>query len=104
VDRRLLLCGLAVGAVAVTLALSFRHESLQRSDSAPAAAQPLKAISVPTGAAVPAAAPIQPLPAIAASPELEQAAAKSEPNSAADVDAPANDERNRGTERSGRAR
>jgi hypothetical protein len=99
VDRRLLLCGLAAGAVAVALAISFWHEGIERSDtvsSTRAVAQPPRTMAVSTGTAAPAAAAMNPLPAIAPSPEPEQAAAQSEP-----ID---NGERNRGTERSGRAR
>jgi hypothetical protein len=68
VARRILLCGLVVGAFVLTLAFSSRHDDLWRSDAAPtrAAAQPREAMATPTGEAAPAAAAaMNPPPAIA---------------------------------------
>ena len=84
-ERRILLCGLVVGAFVLTLAFSSRHADLWRSEAVPstrAAAQPHEAIATPTGeAARAAAAAINPPPAIAP-PEPPQ----SEPYSTPDVD------------------
>jgi hypothetical protein len=84
VDRRILLCVLAVGAFVLTLAFSSRHGGLWRSDAAPstrAAVQPHDAVVTPTGEAAPAAAATNPPPVIAP-PEPAQ----SEPYSTPDVD------------------
>jgi hypothetical protein len=85
VERRILLCGLAVGAFFVlTFAFSSWHEGLWRSDAAPstrAVAQPREAMARTTDEAAPAAAAMNPSPAIAP-PEPVQ----SEPYSTPDVD------------------
>src|ERR1700678_3805166 len=52
VERRILLCGLMVGAFVLTLAFSLRHDDLWRSDAAPstrAAARRHEALATPTG-------------------------------------------------------
>jgi hypothetical protein len=79
VARRILFCALAVGAIALTLAL-FPRQDLRRSDAAPSspvAAQPHVAMATPTREAppvpaAPAAAAMNPPPAIAPPPEPEQ--------------------------------
>ena len=101
--RRILICALAVGAIALTLALSSGHDDLRRSDAAPSArvvaqAQPPEVIARPTGEAAPAVAALSPPPAVSPTPEPEQTEPQSEPNSTPDAD------RDRGTERSARAR
>ena len=87
--KRILIFALAVGAIALTLALSSRHDDLRRSDAAPSARVVLN-----------------PPPAVSPTPEPEQTEpqseprsdTQSEPNSTPDAD------RGRGTERSARAR
>jgi hypothetical protein len=84
VERRILLCGLVVGAFVLTFAFFSRHEGLWGSDAAPsarAAAQPREAVARSTGEAAPAAAAMNPPPVIAP-PEPVQ----SEPYSTPDVD------------------
>jgi len=114
VERRILLCALAVGALALTLALSSRHNQ-QRSDVAPsarAALQPHDAMASATGAAVPVAAapPAAAMnPPTAIAPPAEQSEPQSEPNSAPVGNADSEEEktlaqRDRGTERSARSR
>jgi hypothetical protein len=85
VERRILLCGLVVGAFVLTLALSSRHDDLWRFDAAPstgAPAQPHELRARPTREAAPAAASaMNSAPAIAIpEPVL------SEPSSTPDVD------------------
>lgn len=82
VERRTLLWGLPVGAFVLTFAFSFRHD--WRSDAAPstrAAARPPEATGARTGEAAPAAAAMNPPPAIAPAEPVQ-----SEPYSTHDVD------------------
>jgi hypothetical protein len=68
VERRILLCGLAVAAFALTFALSSRYFGLWRSGAAPAtsaAVQPPEAVATPSGEATPTAAAMNPPPLIA---------------------------------------
>jgi len=83
VERRILLCGLVVGAFVLTFAFSSRHDDLWRSDAAPstrAAAEVHEALAPPTGEAAPAAA-MKPPRAIAPTEPVQ-----SEPSSTPDVD------------------
>jgi hypothetical protein len=102
VDRRILLCGLLVGAFVLTLALYLRRDGLRRPAAAPstrAAAQPHEAMATPTGEAAPAAA-MNPPPAVAP-PEPVQ----SDPYSTPDVEDGARlARRDRGAERGSRSR
>jgi hypothetical protein len=114
VKKRILICALAVGAFALTLALSSRHDDLRRSDAATstrvaAQAQPPDVMATPTGEVAPAAAAMNPPPAISPPPEPEQSEPPSEPNSTPDVDDGQKEhgtlaQRDRGTERSARSR
>ena len=114
VVRQILICALAVGVVALPLALTSRNDGLWRSDTDPsrhAAAQPqqapapAKATALTREAAPPAVATIPP-PATAppAGPEQES---QSEPDSAADDGEGESGkmiaQRDRGTERSARS-
>jgi hypothetical protein len=69
VKSRILLCGVAVGAFVLTLAFSSRRDGLWRSDAAPstppATAQSYETMATSTGEAAPAAAAMNPPPAIA---------------------------------------
>jgi hypothetical protein len=113
VNRRILLCALAVGAFALILALTSPHHD-PHTDAAPsthAVAETPEPMTTPTGEVAPAAAPAVAMnPAIAPPPEEEQSEPQSQPNSAADVDHGETEngkmleQRDRGTERSGRAR
>jgi hypothetical protein len=97
VQRPILLCGLAVGAFVLTFAFSSRHDGSRRFDAAPstpAAAQPPGAVTTPTDMVAPAAAALNPNPAIAP-PVPEQ----SEP-----YEAPPRRDRDRTGERGSRSR
>jgi type IV secretory pathway VirB10-like protein len=99
VDKRILIGALAVGAFALTLALSSRQADQRRSDAAPpirvaVQAQPHEVIATATREAAPTVAAMNSAPAMAPPPEPEQ----SEPLPTADSD------RDRGADRSARAR
>jgi hypothetical protein len=89
-ERRILfLCGLAVGAFVLTFALSSRYFGLWSSDAAPstrATAQPAEAVAKATGeiSPAPAAAAMNPPPAIAPSEPSRPEPVQSEPYSAPD--------------------
>ena len=118
VVRQILICALAVGVVALPLALTSRNDGLWRSDTAPStrtAAQPqqapapapaaAKATALTREAAPPAVATIPP-PATAP-PAVPEQESQSEPDSAAD-DGEGDSgkmiaQRDRGTERSARS-
>jgi hypothetical protein len=111
-NRRLLFCGVAVGAFILTLALSFWHDGLRRNDAAPAtrAVPPPPPLPAPpdapaaggaqaAGSASPAAA-MNP-PSVTPAPEPVQREPQSEPDSSSDADNGAMlARRERGTERS----
>jgi len=110
VERRILIAALAVGAFALTLALS-RHDDLRRSDAAPSArvaaqARPDEVIATPTGEPAPPVAAMNPPPAMAPAPESEQSEPQSEPRSElpSESNSTPDADRGRGTERSARAR
>jgi hypothetical protein len=115
----MLLCGLMVGAFILTLAFSSWHHGLWRADAAPVmrtaqerykdSLAPIGAVAPhpsgsPTAAAAPAAAAMNPPPAIAPSAPAHSEP-ESEPNSAPDVDNGARlARRERGTEHGSRSR
>jgi type IV secretory pathway VirB10-like protein len=103
VDKRILIGALAVGAFALTLALSSRQADQRRSDAAPpirvaVQAQPHEVIATATREAAPTVAAMNSAPAMAPPPEPEQSEPQSEPLPTADSD------RDRGADRSARAR
>src|ERR1700722_16127812 len=107
VDRRIILCGVGVGAFVLTLAFYSWQDGLWRSDAAPTAsiaAQPRQATAMPTAEAAPAAAAMNPPPAIA-----PQEPVQSAPYSTLDVDNGEREDRemlarrDRGTERGSRS-
>jgi|SRR5580658_3612171 hypothetical protein len=84
VERRILLGGLAVGAIVLTFAVSTRHGGPWHSDAAPSAhasAQPPEPVATPTVEAAPAAAAVTPPPAVAPAEPVQSA-----PDSAPDGD------------------
>jgi hypothetical protein len=78
VDTRILSWGVAAGAFVLTLAFSYRHEGARRSEappSMPAATRPREAMATPQDGSAPAAATVNPTPAVAPPAGNEQRAA-----------------------------